>query len=105
MISVSKKYITSIAWSSLNNFLMAIASHDNHISLVEQRSDEFAEIGRLTGHTGSVTSVEWCKQTTNFLVSASFDHSVRVWNADTLACIAWMEYDNRMQCAIFLPTG
>lgn len=84
---------------------MAVASSDNHISLVERISDEFTVTGRLPGHAGSVASVDWSKQTINRLVSASFDFSVRVWDTDAMECIAWVEYDNRMQCAIFMPTG
>lgn len=106
-LSVSKKYISSIAWSPSDSYLMAVAANDTPISLVKRNSETgvFAETGRLEGHKSSVTCVSWSKKNKNCLVSASSDCTVRVWDTEVLECVAWIESDCRMTCAVFMPTG
>lgn len=84
---------------------MAIGTYDSNIVLIKLNTFGLAEIGRLTGHTGVVTSVKWSKMNPNWIVSASADCSIRVWDTETKKCIAWAEYEHRMTCAIFMPTG
>lgn len=89
-----------------------MALNENKIFIIQADSfDEmnstanFKVIGDLVGHTSGVSFVSWSKQSDHKLVSASFDNTVRVWNTQTMECIAWSEYENRMNCAIFMPTG
>lgn len=94
-----------MSWSPIDCTKLAVSSSDNNIYILHDDGDGFKKIGELVGHQSSVTSVCWSSQSEQKLVSASFDHTVRVWDAQTMECIAWSEYENKMQCAAFLPTG
>lgn len=95
-----------MSWNELNGKKLAVSSRDNHIYILNgDDGDTFQTVGELTGHQSGVTCVSWSSQTEHKLVSASFDHTVRVWDTQTMECIAWSEYDSKMQCAAFLPTG
>lgn len=98
---LSKKYISSLAWSQVRPLQLAVASMDDKLHIVEIGSDEIVE---LVGHQSGVASVKWSNQSATKLVSAGFDGSVRVWDTAKRECIAWHRYDNRMFCAIFMPT-
>lgn len=98
---LSKKYISSLAWSPVRPMHLAVASMEDKIHLVEVGSDEVVD---LIGHQSGVACVKWSNQSATKLVSAGFDGSVRVWNTEQKECIAWNRYENRMFCAIFMPT-
>lgn len=102
---LSKKYLTELSWSTINAKKLAVASSDSNIFIVQDVGDGFKKISELTGHHSGVKSVSWSTQTEHKLVSSSFDHTVRVWNTETQECIAWADYENKMHCAVFLPTG
>lgn len=102
---LSKKYLTELSWSEVNSKKLAVASSDSNIFILQDNGDGFKKIGELAGHQSSVTFVSWSTQSENKLVSTSFDHTVRVWDTNTMECIAWSAYENKMHCAIFLPTG
>jgi len=42
--------------------------------------------GRLAGHTGCVSSVTWHDETE--LISGSWDHTIKLWNTDTLSMVS-----------------
>lgn len=65
----------------------------------------FHKTGELVGHESGVTSVTWSKTSEHKLVSGSFDNTIRIWNTETMECIAWQEYETRMYCALFMPSG
>lgn len=98
---LSKKYISSLAWSPVQPQKLAVASMDDKCHIVDIGSDAIDE---LVGHQSGVASVKWSQQSATKLVTASFDGSVRVWDTATKECTAWHRYDNRMFCAIFMPT-
>jgi ribosome biogenesis protein YTM1 len=43
-----------------------------------------SETGSLEGHTGSVSSVSFDNESSHILYSGSWDHSVRVWDINTM---------------------
>lgn len=94
-----------MSWSSVNPDKLAVSSSDNSIFILENDANGFKASGKLVGHLAGVTFVKWSSQSDHKLVSASFDHTVRVWDTQTFECIAWSEYENKMFCAAFLPTG
>lgn len=94
-----------MSWSPVNQEKLAVSSSDNSIFILERDENGFKTSGKLAGHLSGVTFVKWSSQSEHKLVSASFDHTVRVWDTQTMECIAWSEYENRMFCAAFLPTG
>lgn len=94
-----------MSWSAVNPKKLAAASSDNTIFILEDAGDGFKKTGELTGHQSGVTFVNWSTKSEHQLVSASFDHTVRVWDTQTFECIAWSDYENKMHCAAFLPTG
>lgn len=94
-----------MVWSTVNRSKLAVSTSDNSIYILHHDGQNFAKIGELTGHQSGVTFVSWSGQSEHKLVSTSFDHTVRVWDTQTMDCIAWSEYANKMQCAAFLPTG
>lgn len=99
---LSKKYISSLAWSPINNPVqLAAASMGEKIHIIQMGS---AEVVELIGHQSGVACVKWSNQSATKLVSAGFDCSVRVWDTEGKVCIGWHRYENRMFCAIFLPT-
>lgn len=102
---LSKKYLSELSWSPINPKKLAVSTSDNSIFILEEGDEGFKKTGELVGHQGGVASVRWSGQSEHKLVSASFDHTVRVWDTQTMECIAWSEYENKMHCAIFLPTG
>ena len=58
----------------INDYLIAAAGADNAIHIFDVLADE--ELGKLTGHTGSVAVMCSCADR---LVSGSFDTTVRLW--------------------------
>lgn len=102
---LSKKYLSEISWSPTNPKKLAVSTNENSIFILEVDEQGFKKTGELVGHHSGVVSVEWSGQSEHKLVSASFDNTVRVWDTQKMECIAWSEYENKMFCAIFLPTG
>lgn len=100
-----------MAWSSLDERKLAVSSSDDKIYILNASTSTdastigFEKFGELVGHQSGVTWVHWSNQSEHKLVSASFDSTVRVWNTESLECIAWFESENRMYCAIFSPNG
>lgn len=94
-----------MSWSTVNPKKLAVASSDSNIFILQDDGEGFKKVGELKGHLSAVTAVNWSTQTEHKLVSSSFDHTVRVWNTETRECIAWSDYENKMHCAVFLPTG
>lgn len=90
---------------------MAVATNDNQIVLFEATLctgddvTKFCRMGELVGHQSGITSVTWSNTSEHRLVSSSFDNTIRVWDARTMACIAWHENENKMFCALFMPSG
>ncbi len=62
----------------VNDYLIAAAGADNSIHIFSTLDD--VELGKLTGHTGSV-AVMCCSG--ERLVSGSFDTTVRIWNIES----------------------
>jgi WD40 repeat protein len=58
--------------------LIAAAGADNAIHIYDVLADE--ELGKLTGHTGSVAVMCSCA---DLLASGSFDTTVRLWKIDS----------------------
>lgn len=108
---LSKKYISEISWSEVNKLKLAVGTNENQIILFEASlgtGDEvptFCRMGELVGHQSGITSVSWSNTSEHRLVSSSFDNTVRVWDARTMECIAWHENENKMFCALFMPSG
>lgn len=102
---LSKKYISDLSWSTKKPGTLAAATHDGKIFIFEKDEQTFKQTSVLTGHNLGVISVNWSSQTEHKLVSAGYDHTVRVWNTETLEYIAWVAYESKMCCATFLPTG
>lgn len=102
---LSKKYISEMTWSTVNPNKLAVSGSDNNIYILHHDGNGFTKTGELIGHQSGITCVSWSGKSENKLVSTSFDHTVRVWDTETMECIAWAEYENKMQCAAFLPTG
>lgn len=71
---LAKKYISSLAWSPVRPFQLAVASMDDKIHIINVGVDEIAE---LNGHQSGVACVKWSNQSSTKLVSAGFDGSVR----------------------------
>lgn len=61
----------------INDYLIAAAGADNAIHIFDVLADE--ELGKLTGHTGSVAVMCSCA---DMLVSGSFDTTVRLWKLE-----------------------
>lgn len=94
-----------MAWSTVNPNKLAVSTSDSSIHILHHDGNGFTKIGELTGHQSGITCVSWSGKSEHKLVSTSFDHTVRVWDTQAMECIAWSEYENKMQCAAFLPTG
>lgn len=60
------------------------------------------ELGRLTGHGGSVNSVAWSADGTT-IVSGSSDKTVRVWDATTYAPRGTIDVGQPVQCVATRP--
>ena len=73
--------ILSIAFCGPSCDWLAVGSSDNLIRVWDAQKPE--QLYQLVGHTGSVTTLAW-NQTTNTLLSASFDTTVRLWKMDDL---------------------
>ncbi len=58
---------------------LATAGTDNAITIWDLKSR--VPTHRLTGHTGTVTSLAWAPEA-GWLVSGSYDATVRVWDID-----------------------
>ncbi len=63
----------------INDHLVAAAGSDNLIRVYDLLAD--AEIGKLKGHSGSVTVMTTCGDQ---LVSGAFDTTLRIWDLPTL---------------------
>lgn len=100
-ISLRKLYVSSISWNPINVRILAAASMDQDIRIINLLSNN--ESKTLSGHTSGVASVKWSFNSMNKLVSASFDHSVRVWDTNTQTTISIYKFGNCMFSAIFSP--
>ncbi len=64
-----------LAMCLINDNLVAIAGSDNSIRIYDLLAD--AEIGRLLGHSGSISVMSTCGE---LLVSGAFDTTLRIWD-------------------------
>lgn len=100
-ISSRKQYVSSISWNTINKNLLASASMDKDIRIINRLNKE--ENKTLRGHTAGVASIRWSPNSINKLVSASFDNTVRVWDINTQLVISLYKFDNCMFAAMFSP--
>eukprot|EP01038_Epipyxis_sp_PR26KG_P004746 gene4746-6657_t len=90
----------SCAWSPILNGLLATASDDNcvhiwKIDLSDALTKEVVDnqpivknpLTRLVGHTGNVRALAWNYEHETFLMSGSWDSTIRLWDTSTGTCL------------------
>lgn len=55
-----------------------------------------ASIPRRTAHTFGISSLQWWPQDTGMFFSASFDHTVKVWDTNMLEAVHTFDLNNRV---------
>lgn len=63
---------------------LALGSHDNHIYIYQVSDDfkQFNRIGRCSGHSSFITSIDWSTEGT-YIQTTSGDYELLYWNATT----------------------
>eukprot|EP00903_Cladosiphon_okamuranus_P020259 g18593.t1 len=73
--------VSTLAACHSHDGLLLSGSYDRSINVWDIASDRHASLGTFTGHSGSVTSVEWTDEDDiQVFASSSTDCSVRVWD-------------------------
>ena len=72
------------------NILMASCSSDLTIKIWDPLGD-YKNIRTLAGHDHSVSAVRFIPSTGNLLVSASRDHTLRIWDVNTGFCLQTLQ--------------
>lgn len=101
LVTQRKLYVSSIDWNPINERILAAASMDHDIRIINLINNENSKT--LTGHESGVASVKWSFNSINKLVSASFDHTVRVWDTNTATTLSIYKFSNCMFAALFSP--
>lgn len=78
--SYNNKAITSIKYSNENN-MMAIGLMNGIVKVISTK--DLSEIATLTGHTARVNNICF-NNSSSQIASASFDHTVRIWDVDNI---------------------
>jgi WD40 repeat protein len=89
---------------NLSGNKFASASYENCIKLWDVDND-YKFLKRLSGHTESVSALCFSAKD-NMLLSASFDKTIRFWDAETYECLKLLKtYYNANSQILLLPTG
>lgn len=77
---VHHKSVLDVAWSPHARSLLATASADGTVRVVDLSKDPPIDVATLRGHDGRVLSVCWSAIDKNFVVSGGEDQTARVWD-------------------------
>lgn len=77
--------VSSVQWHPKNSTKLMTASEDDNcpVILLWDLRNANAPERVLSGHTGGVLSIDWCKQDSSLLLSSGKDNRTLLWNTDT----------------------
>lgn len=77
--------VSSVQWHPNNSTKLMTASEDDNcpVILLWDLRNANAPERVLSGHTGGVLSIDWCKQDSSLLLSSGKDNRTLLWNTDT----------------------
>mmetsp|Transcript_2945 Transcript_2945/g.8296 ORF Transcript_2945/g.8296 Transcript_2945/m.8296 type:complete len:329 (+) Transcript_2945:80-1066(+) len=92
------------AWSEANEHVIATGQGDGTVKLFDWTQPQ-GPIMSLEGHTAEVYGVDWNLNTKSLVSSASWDHTVRVWDVMQGVCVrAFRAHQQLAYAAIWSPT-
>lgn len=95
------KAVTTIQFAHQNKDLLCFASSDCKITFSSALKQP-SVLQQFSDHTRGVTDFEW-SMTNEFLVSASLDNSIRIWDVNKGACLRIIYDDAPVTCVRFHP--
>lgn len=97
------KAVTRIKFYSDDRGILAMGSVDGSLSIVESLAEDIDKtLKMLQGHTLEITDIEFSKNG-NYLVSSSFDKTIRVWDTQNGTCLRSFEETSPVTTLIFHP--
>lgn len=96
--------INALAIEEIESRYMLSGSGDSSIKLWdladvpegEEKYTPIASIPRKAAHNFGVSAVQWWKQDTGMFFTASFDHTVKVWDTNSLEVVHTFDLNNRV---------
>jgi len=87
ILNAHRKSVECIVANEKNLF----TSSSDHSIKAWELTDSFEAVGAMRDHTGEVNAICLTDKTLGYLVSASFDKNIKVWNIRTLKCVNTLE--------------
>lgn len=86
----------------VGNGLLGIACDDHSLRIVDTITRR--QVRKFPGHTALISDLKFSADG-RWLVSASHDSSVKVWDIPTARCIDWMKFEKPVRCLAVSPTN
>jgi len=83
---LTKDGVYDCSWSEANEHVLATAQGDGSVKLFDWTQPQ-GPILSLEEHTAEVYGVDWNLNTKQFISSAAWDHSVKVWDVHQAVCV------------------
>merc|ERR1719284_775587 len=100
----TKDGVYDTAWSEDNEHVIATAQGDGTLKLFDWTQPQ-GPIMSLEEHSAEVYGVDWNMNARNLISSASWDHTVKVWDVSRGMCVrTFMAHRNIAYAAIWSPT-
>jgi len=100
---LTKDGVYDCAWSEANEHVIATAQGDGAVMLYDWSRPQ-GPIMSLDGHTAEVYGVDWNLNTKHLVSSASWDHTVKVWDVMQGVCVrTFMAHRQVAYAAIWAP--
>jgi peroxin-7 len=100
---LTREGVYDTAWSEDNEHVLATAQSDGTVKLFDWSQPQ-GPIMDLPGHTAEVYGVDWNLNTKQLICSASWDHTVRVWDVMQGTCVNVLQaHKNIAYSAIWSP--
>jgi len=101
---VTKDGVYDCTWSEANEHVIATAQGDGTLKLFDW-TQPAGPIMSLDGHTAEVYGVDWNLNEKQLVSSASWDHTVRVWDVDRGLCTqTFLAHKGIAYAAIWAPS-